>query len=170
MDTKQLEEKIKLVERERDQAVAAEDYEKAAELKRQIEGRRGELAAQEQERQRAPEVTVEDVAEVVSRATGSPVSQLTQEERERLLQLEDHLHERVVGQDEAVQAVAESVRRARSGLGDPNRPIGSFLFLGPTGVGKTELARTLADVLFRDEDMIVRLDISTIDCTSLATS
>jgi ATP-dependent Clp protease ATP-binding subunit ClpC len=87
------------------------------------------------------EVTAEDIAEVVSRATGIPVSQLTEEERERLLRLEGHLHKRIVGQEEAVEAVAEAIRRARAGLSDPNRPIGSFLFLGPTGVGKTELAR-----------------------------
>ena len=111
-------------------------------------------------RQRAPEVTVEDVAEVVSRATGIPVSQLTQEERDRLLKLEERLHERVVGQDEPVVAVAEAVRRGRAGLGDPKRPVGSFLFLGPTGVGKTELARTLAEVLFGDDDLMIRFDMS----------
>lgn len=103
---------------------------------------------------------MEDIAEVVSRATGIPVSQLTEEERERLLRLEETLHARVVGQDEAVQSVAEAVRRARAGLSDPNRPVGSFLFLGPTGVGKTELARALAEALFGDEDRMVRLDMS----------
>ena len=110
--------------------------------------------------QRAPEVTVEDVAEVVSRSTGIPVSQLTQEERDRLLKLEERLHERVVGQDEPVVAVAEAVRRGRAGLGDPKRPVGSFLFLGPTGVGKTELARTLAEVLFGGDELIIRFDMS----------
>jgi ATP-dependent Clp protease ATP-binding subunit ClpC len=97
---------------------------------------------------------------VVSRATGIPVAQLTQEERDRLLRLEDVLHERVVGQDEAVEVVAEAIRRSRAGLGDPDRPIGSFLFLGPTGVGKTELARALAEALFGDSDRMVRLDMS----------
>ena len=106
------------------------------------------------------EVTAEDIAEVVSRATGIPVSQLTREEREILLRLEGQLHERIVGQEEAVEAVAEAIRRARAGLSDPNRPIGSFLFLGPTGVGKTELARTLAYALFGDEAAIVRIDMS----------
>jgi ATP-dependent Clp protease ATP-binding subunit ClpC len=106
------------------------------------------------------EVTAEDIAEVVSRATGIPVSQLTEEERERLLRLERKLHERIVGQEEAVEAVAEAIRRARAGLSDPNRPIGSFLFLGPTGVGKTELARALADALFGDEAATVRIDMS----------
>jgi len=105
-------------------------------------------------------VTREDIAEVVSRATGIPVVQLTEEERERLLRLESHLHDRVVGQEEAVAAVAEAVRRSRAGLGDPDRPVGSFLFLGPTGVGKTELARSLAEALFGDSDRMIRLDMS----------
>ena len=97
---------------------------------------------------------------MVSRATGIPVAQLTEEERDRLLRLEGHLHERVVGQDDAVAAVAEAVRRSRAGLADPNRPMGSFLFLGPTGVGKTELARALAEALFGEADRMVRLDMS----------
>jgi ATP-dependent Clp protease ATP-binding subunit ClpC len=159
-DTKELEDEVKHLERERDQAVAAEDYERARELKRSIEQNEAQIAGQQRARQRAPEVVVEDIAEIVSRATGIPVSQLTQEERDRLLKLEERLHERVIGQEEAVEAVAEAVRRARAGLGDPNRPVGSFLFLGPTGVGKTELARTLAEVLFGDEDVVIRLDMS----------
>jgi ATP-dependent Clp protease ATP-binding subunit ClpC len=105
-------------------------------------------------------VTVEDIAEVVSRATGIPVRQLTEEEKDRLLRLEQHLHERIIGQDEAVAAVAEAVRRSRAGLGDPNRPVGSFLFLGPTGVGKTELARALTEALFGAESRMIRLDMS----------
>jgi ATP-dependent Clp protease ATP-binding subunit ClpC len=105
-------------------------------------------------------VTSDDIAEVVSRATGIPVSQLTSEERERLMRLEAELHARIVGQEEAVTAVAEAVRRSRAGLGDPNRPVGSFLFLGPTGVGKTELARALAAALFGDESLMVRFDMS----------
>jgi ATP-dependent Clp protease ATP-binding subunit ClpC len=160
VDTKAQEEEIARLERERDQAVSGEDYDRARDLKSRIEEAQGQLSKQKQGRQRAPEVTVDDVAEIVSRATGIPVSQLTQEERDRLLRLEQRLHERVVGQDEAVEAVAEAVRRARAGLGDPNRPVGSFLFLGPTGVGKTELARTLAEVLFGDEDMVIRVDMS----------
>jgi ATP-dependent Clp protease ATP-binding subunit ClpC len=159
-DTKELEDEVKHLERERDQAVAAEDYERARELKRSMEQNEAQIAGQQRARQRAPEVVVEDIAEIVSRATGIPVSQLTQEERDRLLKLEERLHERVIGQEEAVEAVAEAVRRARAGLGDPNRPVGSFLFLGPTGVGKTELARTLAEVLFGDEDVVIRLDMS----------
>ena len=101
-----------------------------------------------------------DIADVVSRATGIPVTQLTEEERDRLLRLEEHLHQRVIGQEDAVTAVAEAVRRSRSGLGDPDRPGGIFLFLGPTGVGKTELARALAQALFGDENRMIRLDMS----------
>ena len=104
-----------------------------------------------------PQVTVTDIADVVSRATRVPVqAQLTEEEKDRLLSLERYLHERVIGQDEAVTAVAESIRRSRAGLGDPNRPVGSFLFLGPTGVGKTELARALAEAMFGSENRMVQ--------------
>jgi ATP-dependent Clp protease ATP-binding subunit ClpC len=159
-DTRAAEEELRRMGRERDQAIAAEDYQRADELKAQIGDRRGELEGRKEARSRAPEVTVEDIAEIVSRRTGIPVSQLTEEERDRLLRLEERLHERVVGQDEAVEAVAEAVRRARAGLADPGRPDGSFLFLGPTGVGKTELARTLAEALFGSEDVMVRLDMS----------
>ena len=107
-----------------------------------------------------PEVTVNDIAQVVSRSTGVPVPQLTEEEKDRLLRLEQHLHQRVIGQDEAVSAVAEAVRRSRAGLGDPDRPVGSFLFLGPTGVGKTELARALTEALFGADSRMIRLDMS----------
>jgi ATP-dependent Clp protease ATP-binding subunit ClpC len=160
VDTRSLEEDLRRLARERDQATAAEDYDRAGELKEQIESRQGDLEGKRRERQRAPEVTTDDIAEVVSRATGIPVSQLSTEERERLMRLEQELHGRIVGQDEAVQAVAEAVRRSRAGLGDPNRPIGSFLFLGPTGVGKTELARVLAEALFGSEELMVRFDMS----------
>ncbi|NUS13508.1 MAG: ATP-dependent Clp protease ATP-binding subunit [Streptomyces sp.] len=149
---------------DKDQAVAGEQYERAtqlrdriAELKRRIaEAGDGDRADEGQDL----EVTSEAIAEVVSRQTGIPVSSLTQEEKERLLGLADHLHQRVVGQDEAVTAVSEAVLRSRAGLASPNRPIGSFLFLGPTGVGKTELARALAEALFGSEDRMVRLDMS----------
>ena len=159
-DTRALEEQARRMRRERDQAVAAEDFEKAHELRTKEDELRSELEEASQGRRPTAEVTAEDIAEVVSRATGIPVSQLTQEERERLMRLEEQLHERVIGQDEAVTAIAEAIRRARAGLGDPNRPIGSFLFLGPTGVGKTELARTLAEALFGDEAAMVRIDMS----------
>ncbi len=105
-------------------------------------------------------MTVEDIAHVVSRQTGIPVADLTSEERERLMKLEDVLHARVIGQNEAVTAVAEAVRRSRAGLSDPNRPIGSFLFLGPTGVGKTETAKALAEAVFGDEGRMIRFDMS----------
>src|SRR6187455_516130 len=160
-DRRALEDDLARNERERDQAIAAEDYERANELKPRIDELREDIeAARSGGRGRAAEVLADDVAEVVSRRTGIPVAQLTQEERERLLGLEAQLHERVVGQDEAVDAVARAVRRGRAGLGDPNRPVGSFLFLGPTGVGKTELARALAETLFGDEDAMVRFDMS----------
>ena len=160
-DTKELEEEVARLGREKDQAVSAEEFGRAQELKGRVEGLRSELdGSRDGARRPVAEVTAEDIAEVVSRATGIPVSQLTQEERERLMRLEEQLHERMVGQDEAVTAVAEAIRRARAGLSDPNRPIGSFLFLGPTGVGKTELARTLAEALFGDEAAMVRIDMS----------
>jgi ATP-dependent Clp protease ATP-binding subunit ClpC len=159
-DTRSLEEDLRRLARERDQATAAEDYDRAGTLRDQIDSRQSELEERRKGRQRAPEVTPDDIAEVVSRATGIPVSQLTTEERERLMKLETELHGRIVGQDEAVVAVAEAVRRSRAGLGDPRRPVGSFLFLGPTGVGKTELARALAEALFGDENLMVRFDMS----------
>src|SRR5690242_1329511 len=159
-DTRSLEDDLRRLARERDQATAAEDYDRAGNLRDEIETRQSALDGKRKARQRAPEVTPDDIAEVVSRSTGIPVSQLTSEERKRLMRLEEELHARIVGQDEAVQAVAEAVRRSRAGLGDPNRPVGSFLFLGPTGVGKTELARALAEALFGDDDLMVRFDMS----------
>jgi ATP-dependent Clp protease ATP-binding subunit ClpC len=160
--TRQMEQRLAALRREKDAAVASEEYSRAGELQQQISQTEQELKAAQggQQQQAVPEVTPEDIAEIVSRATGIPVSQLTEEERDRLLHLEEHLHARVVGQDEAVAAVAEAVRRGRAGLSDPRRPLGSFLFLGPTGVGKTELARALAEALFGEEDRMVRLDMS----------
>jgi ATP-dependent Clp protease ATP-binding subunit ClpC len=159
-DTRSLEDDLRRLARERDQATSAEDYDRAQSVKEQIETRQTEFEDRRKGRQRAPEVTAEDIAEVVSRATGIPVSQLTAEERERLLNLEAELHARVIGQEESVSAIAEAIRRSRAGLADPRRPVGSFLFLGPTGVGKTELARTLAEALFGDESLMVRFDMS----------
>jgi ATP-dependent Clp protease ATP-binding subunit ClpC len=158
-DTRQLEEQLSALRREEDSAVAAEDYDQARELRARIQRAEEELATTGRG-DTVPEVTAEDVAQVVSRQTGIPVAQLTEEERARLLRLEGHLHERVIGQDEAVEAVAEAVRESRAGLADPGRPTGSFLFLGPTGVGKTELARALAEALFGDEDRLIRFDMS----------
>jgi ATP-dependent Clp protease ATP-binding subunit ClpB len=153
---------IARAEREYDLNRAAElKYGKLAGLDRQLQA---ESAAFEKQRGKSPllkeEVDEEDIAEVVSRWTGVPVSKLLEGEMQKLLHLEDELHRRVIGQDEAVTAVSEAVIRARSGLKDPNRPIGSFIFLGPTGVGKTELARALAQFLFDDEHAMIRIDMS----------
>ncbi|GAA2779091.1 ATP-dependent Clp protease ATP-binding subunit [Streptomyces rameus] len=154
------EDRIAKLRRELEQAVGAEDFEKASELKRQIAEVEGELAGIEERREGVVSVTADDIADVVSRRTGIPVSQLTAGEKEKLLRLEEEMHARIVGQDEAVTAVSQAVRRNRAGMGDPNRPVGSFLFLGPTGVGKTELAKTLAALLFGSEDRMIRFDMS----------
>ncbi|GAA2202889.1 ATP-dependent Clp protease ATP-binding subunit [Streptomyces bangladeshensis] len=154
------EDRIAKLRRELEQAVSAEDFEKASELKREIAEAEGELAGIEERREGVVSVTAADIADVVSRRTGIPVSQLTASEKEKLLRLEEEMHARIVGQDEAVTAVSQAVRRNRAGMGDPNRPVGSFLFLGPTGVGKTELAKTLAALLFGEEDRMVRFDMS----------
>lgn len=154
------EDRIAKLTREKDQAVAGEEFEKASELKRQMAEIEGELAGIEERREGVVSVTASDIAEIVSRRTGIPVAQLTASEKEKLLRLEQEMHARIVGQAEAVTAVSEAVRRNRAGMGDPNRPVGSFLFLGPTGVGKTELAKTLAELLFGDEDRMIRFDMS----------
>jgi ATP-dependent Clp protease ATP-binding subunit ClpC len=154
------EDRIAGLRRELEQAVSAEDFEKASELKQEIAQVEGELAGIEERREGVVCVTAADIADVVSRRTGIPVSQLTASEKEKLLRLEEEMHARIVGQDEAVTAVSQAVRRNRAGMGDPNRPVGSFLFLGPTGVGKTELAKTLAALLFGEEDRMVRFDMS----------
>jgi ATP-dependent Clp protease ATP-binding subunit ClpB len=133
-------------------------YGKIPELERKL--KEIESAPKEKMRLLREEVTEEDIAQVVSSWTGIPVSRLQESERQKLLKLEDHLHERVIGQDAAIKAVADAVRRARAGLQDPNRPIGSFIFLGPTGVGKTELSRALAEFLFDDENAMIRIDMS----------
>ncbi|WP_043512191.1 MULTISPECIES: ATP-dependent Clp protease ATP-binding subunit [unclassified Actinoplanes] len=151
---------LEQLSRDRDQAVHAENYEVASQLRDRINELKARIAGAGAGEDGVPRVTAADVAEVVSRATGIPVAQLTEAERDRLLRLEQHLHEHVIGQDDAVVAVAEAVRRSRAGLGDPDRPVGSFLFLGPTGVGKTELARSLAEALFGEADRMIRLDMS----------
>jgi ATP-dependent Clp protease ATP-binding subunit ClpC len=154
------------MEKERESLTRAEKHEESAKLKQEIEKKKkNDLEPLEKEWRKkrgtgTPEVAIQDIAEVISRSTGVPVTELKQEEKDRLLQLEESLHERVVGQDEAVDAVSEAVRRSRVGLKDPNRPIASFIFLGPTGVGKTELAKALAEFIFGDEESIVRLDMS----------
>ncbi len=160
MDRRELERRAEDMQRDKDQAVASEQYEQASQLRDEMEDIRRRIDQLGRDHQGVPEVTPDDVAQVVSRATGIPVHQLTEEEKGRLLGLEEHLHERVIGQDEAVAAVAEAVRRSRAGLGHPNRPVGSFLFLGPTGVGKTELARALTEALFGADSRMIRLDMS----------
>src|SRR5581483_4178829 len=161
----QIEAELAQLRRERDSATARKNYDRAKELEQQIAAREKEREAQHEEWQRSvrtatTEVTADDVAEIVSRLTGVPVAELTLEERERLIKMEERLHERVVGQHEAVQAVSEAVRLARAGLKERHRPIATFFFLGPTGVGKTELAKALAEVVFGDEDSLVRIDMS----------
>ncbi|WP_371776729.1 ATP-dependent Clp protease ATP-binding subunit [Streptomyces sp. NBC_01438] len=154
------EDRLAKLRREKDQAVAGEEFDRASDLKRQIAEVEGELAGVEERREGVVSVTASDIADIVSRRTGIPVSQLTASEKEKLLGLEEEMHDRIVGQNEAVTAVSEAVRRNRAGMGDPNRPVGSFLFLGPTGVGKTELAKTLAELLFGDADRMIRFDMS----------
>ncbi|SHF10394.1 ATP-dependent Clp protease ATP-binding subunit [Streptoalloteichus hindustanus] len=161
-DLRNMEQRIEQLRRDKDQAVADEQYERATTLRDQITELcdRVEELRGEGRPTGVSQVTENEIAQVVARATGIPISQLTEEEKDRLLRLDEHLRQRVIGQDEAVEAVAEAVRRSRAGLGDPNRPVGSFLFLGPTGVGKTELARALAEALFGDSDRMLRVDMS----------
>ncbi|OKI50779.1 ATP-dependent Clp protease ATP-binding subunit [Micromonospora sp. CB01531] len=161
-DVRELERQLDEVRRNKEQAVADEQYERASDLRDRVSELEDQVrrARGEGESPNVPTVGPTEIAEVVSRATGIPINQLTEEERDRLLRLEGYLHEKVVGQDDAVSAVAEAVRRSRTGLADPDRPMGSFLFLGPTGVGKTELARALAEALFGEADRMVRVDMS----------
>ncbi|AJE44095.1 ATP-dependent Clp protease ATP-binding subunit [Streptomyces nodosus] len=159
-ETEELEDDLKRLKREKDEAVSTEDFLRAGELKEKIRELEERLGGLGEGGVPTPTVTVDDIAQVLSARTGIPVSQLTETERERLLKLEDLLHQRVIGQDQAVTAVAQAVRRGRAGMGDPDRPTGSFLFLGPTGVGKTELAKALAELLFGDPDRMVRFDMS----------
>ncbi|MFO1442045.1 ATP-dependent protease ATP-binding subunit ClpC [Bacillus sp. Bva_UNVM-123] len=162
---KELEVKLEHVRKEKDAAVQSQEFEKAASLRDTEQRLREKLEEtkkswKEKQGKENSEVTVEDIASVVSSWTGIPVSKLAQTETEKLLNLEEILHSRIIGQEEAVKAISKAVRRARAGLKDPKRPIGSFVFLGPTGVGKTELARALAEVMFGDEDAMIRIDMS----------
>ena len=163
-ELKSLEEKIAALTKDKEAAIAKQDYETAAKL-RDIEKNYQDQIDMERDKRRKNTqqhrpVTAEDIAVVVSGWTGIPVTRLTEDEGQRLLHMEDTLHQRVVGQDEAVQAVARAIRRGRVGLKDPKRPIGSFLFLGPTGVGKTELCKSLAEAMFGDENAMIRIDMS----------
>ena len=162
---KELEKKLEGVRKEKDAAVQSQEFEKAASLRDSEQRLREELEKtkktwKEKQGQENTKVTFDDIAEVVSSWTGIPVTKLAETETTRLLNLEKILHSRVIGQEEAVKAIAKAVRRARAGLKDPKRPIGSFIFLGPTGVGKTELGRALAEAMFGDEDAMIRIDMS----------
>ncbi len=164
-DLKKLEEKLDSVRNEKEGAIKGQEFELAAKLRDKEQKVKEEMEdmKKEWEQKKVTDKAVvveEDIAQIVSSWTGIPVRKLAEEETERLLKLEGVLHQRIVGQDEAVTAVSKAVRRARAGLKDPKRPIGSFIFLGPTGVGKTELARALAESLFGDEDAVIRLDMS----------
>ncbi|MGI1658342.1 MAG: ATP-dependent Clp protease ATP-binding subunit [Desulfitobacterium sp.] len=164
-DLQSLEEKIDALKSEKEAAVSSQEFEKAAKFRDEEHQLREELAqlrnSWESKRDvNESQVTADDIAQIVASWTGIPVKKLAQEESERLLHLEETLHQRVVGQEDAVKAVSRAVRRARAGLKDPKRPVGSFIFLGPTGVGKTELARALAEALFGEDDALVRIDMS----------
>ncbi len=164
-EIKKLEEELKKVIREKEAKIKTEDYEKAAKLKKLEEELKKKIEEEKKKwdkesSSKVPVVTQDDIAQIVSEWTGIPVTKLVEEEISKLKRMEEHLHKRIVGQEEAIRAVSEAIRRARAGLKDPNKPIGSFLFLGPTGVGKTELAKTLAEFLFGDENAMIRFDMS----------
>ncbi|CAG7647571.1 Negative regulator of genetic competence ClpC/MecB [Paenibacillus solanacearum] len=164
-DLKKLESRLEDIRKEKDAAVQSQEFEKAASLRDTEQKLREELDStknewKEKQGRTDSEVTPDDIAQVVASWTGIPVVKLAEEETERLLKMESILHDRVIGQDEAVKAVSRAIRRARAGLKDPKRPMGSFIFLGPTGVGKTELARALAESLFGDENAVIRIDMS----------
>jgi ATP-dependent Clp protease ATP-binding subunit ClpC len=164
-ELKEVEEELEGIRKEKDAAIKAQEFEKAASLRDKEQETKAKLEQLKQEWQKDHKldnttVTEEDIAEIVASWTGIPVQRLAEEESERLLNMEKILHNRVIGQEEAVVAISRAIRRAYAGLKDPSRPIGSFIFLGPTGVGKTELARALADAMFGDENAMIRLDMS----------
>ncbi len=164
-DLKELEEQVEKLAKEKEEAVKCQEFEKAAKIRDEEHRLKKELEIardrwQQQKETTTGEVTAEEIAEIVSLWTGIPVKRLAEEESERLRKMEDILHKRVIGQDEAVKAVSRAIRRGRVGLKDPNRPVGSFIFLGPTGVGKTELTKALAEAVFGDENAMIRIDMS----------
>jgi ATP-dependent Clp protease ATP-binding subunit ClpC len=164
-DIKKLEEKVETLRKEKEAFIKSQDFEKAASLRDQERQARQELEQLNREWSQAkdkmrPEVGEEEIAKIVSQWTGIPIIRLEEKESEKLLKIEDELHKRVVGQEEPISAIAHAVRRSRAGIKDPRRPIGSFIFLGPTGVGKTLLARALAEFMFGDEDALIQLDMS----------
>ena len=164
-DVKEQEDRLKALQNEKKEAIAHQDFEKAASLRDEERKLRQDIAQkraawEERKNNSHDVVTEEDIAQIVASWTGVPVKKMTEDESQRLLHMEDLLHKRVVGQDEAISAVSRALRRARAGLQDPKRPIGSFIFLGPTGVGKTELCRALGEVMFDDENALIRIDMS----------
>ncbi len=164
-DVKEQEERLKALQNEKKEAISHQDFEKAAALRDEERKLRADIsqkrAAWEERKNTSQDVvTEEDIAQIVASWTGVPVKKMTEDESERLLHMEELLHKRVVGQEEAISAVSRALRRARAGLQDPKRPIGSFIFLGPTGVGKTELCRALGEVMFDDENAVIRIDMS----------
>lgn len=164
-EMKVLEEKIEVISKEKEEAIYNQEFEKAASLRDAENEAKGKYEREiskwrKRKNKDIIEIGEENIAEIISKWTGIPVQKLTEDENEKLKHLEEKLHERVVGQDEAVEAVSKAIRRGRVGLKDPKRPIGSFLFLGPTGVGKTELSKALAEILFENENAIIRLDMS----------
>ncbi|MEK7275192.1 MAG: AAA family ATPase, partial [Candidatus Desantisbacteria bacterium] len=165
LDLKKSEQEIAQVSKEKDAAIAAQEFEKAAKLRdkeRTLKTNLDETKKQWEKERGVVEkkITADDIADILSKLTGIPVYKLVEKEAEKLLRMEEAIHERIVGQDEAISALSRAMRRARTGLKDPKRPMGSFIFLGPTGVGKTELAKTLAEFLFDDDEAIVQLDMS----------
>jgi ATP-dependent Clp protease ATP-binding subunit ClpC len=164
-DVKELEKELENVTKEKEAAISAQEFEKAAQLRDKERSLKVKIekTKKEWEDRHAKEqdfVTEEDIADVLSKWTGIPVYKLVEKESEKLLRMEEELHKRIIGQDEAISAIARAIRRARTGVKDPRRPMGSFIFLGPTGVGKTELARALAEFLFGDEDALLQIDMS----------
>jgi ATP-dependent Clp protease ATP-binding subunit ClpC len=164
-DIKTLEAKVESLRKEKEEYIKSQNFEKAASLRDQERGARQELEELNRQWTSArdkvrPEVSEEDIARIVAQWTGIPIFRLEEKEGEKLLKIEEELHRRVVGQEEAIAAIASAVRRSRAGIKDPKRPIGSFIFLGPTGVGKTLLARALAEFMFGDEDALLQLDMS----------
>ena len=164
-EIQELDDKLRALRAEKDAAIADQDFERAAEVrdreaKVREERKKAQVEWEDKTEKIVNEIGVEDIADVVSMTTGVPVSNLTEAETEKLLRMESVLHERVIGQEEAVTALSKAIRRSRSGLKDPKRPAGSFIFLGPSGVGKTELSKTLAEFLFNSQDALISFDMS----------
>ena len=161
---RELEEEIETTRRDKEAAIEAQEFEKAANLRdkeRQLTNKKRELEEQGAgESGERPAIGEEEIADIVSMWTGIPVFKLTEAETQKLMRMEDELHKRVIGQHPAIEVISKAIRRSRAGLKDPKRPTGSFIFLGPSGVGKTELARTLAEFLFGDDDAMIRIDMS----------